>query len=273
VSVTPTAAQTINFGSGDDTLTASGLLATGVTQTIRGGAGDDSLTAGAVITTGNLVLNGEAGSDTINTAALVGAAGPVISTASVNGGADIDFITLDPDTNTGQVLQDVVTTAVATADMDRIVGFTTAVDDVDFNGTLLNGSNSTVVKADDTTLAAAIVEDADATVFYVTTNLAGTAASTLTTLADATTSSTVTTAAAAFEAAFVDAIGDTAITGLDTAVSGTETVLLAYDNGVDSVLMYFTNSDTGTANTITVDEIEIVAVFDATATLAAGDVI
>jgi len=272
VTVTDTTAQTITFGSGNDTLTASGLLATGVTQTINGGAGTDTLTAGIIVTTGNLVLNGGAGVDTINTVAMVGAGGAV-STAVVDGGAGIDFITLDPNTNAGQVLQDVVSTVAATADMDVVVGFTTAVDDVDYNGTLLNGANTTVVKADDTTLAAAIVEDADATVFYVTTNLTGGAATALTNLANATTASSNAALQTAFEDAFVTSIGGTAIAGLDTAVGAGETVLLAYDNGTDSVLMKFTNSDTGTANTITAAELELVAVFDATATLAAGDVI
>ncbi|HAB38305.1 MAG TPA: hypothetical protein DCE52_09990 [Rhodobacteraceae bacterium] len=159
------------------------------------------------------------------------------------------------------------------ADMDVVVGFTTAIDDVDYNGALLNGANSTVVKADDTTLAAAIVEDADATVFYVTTNLAGTASTSLTALANATSASDIPTLQAAFETAFVDAIGSTAITGLDGAIGDGESVLLAYDNGTDSVLMRFTNSDTSAANTITAAELEIVAVFDATATLQAGDVI
>ena len=272
VTVTDTIAQTITFGAGNDTLTASGLLATGVTQTINGGAGTDTLTAGIIITSGNLVLNGGAGVDTINTVAMVGGAAE-ISTAVVDGGAGIDFITLDPNTTASQVLQDVDSTVATSADMDVIVGFTTAIDDVDYNGTLLNGANTTVVKADDATLAAAIVEDADATVFYVTTDLIGSAGTVLTNLANVTTTTSNAALQSTFEAAFVTVIGGTAITGLDTAVGTGETVLLAYDNGTDSVLMKFTNSDTGTANTITAAELELVAVFDATATLAAGDVI
>ena len=269
---TSTTAITVNGGTGVDTLT-SGLLATGVTQTLNGGDGNDVLTAGAIATTGNLVLNGGAGMDVINTAAIV-AANAVTSTAVVNGGAGFDFINIgDTPAAGGTVLQDIVSTVTSSADLDVVDGFATTVDDLDYNGALLNGANTTVVNATGASLAAAVAVDNAATVFFVTDNLTGGAATTLTALAEATIASDVATLATSFESAFVAAIGSTAIAGLDNAVGAGESVLLAFDNGAESVVMRFTNSDTTVANTITAAELEIVAVFDGTATLAAGDII
>jgi hypothetical protein len=266
---TSTTALTVNGGAGVDTVT-SGLLATGVTQTINGGAGDDILTAGVIVTTGNLVLNGDAGSDTINTAAMDGnTTGPVISTAVVNGGAGIDFITLDAVATV--VLADVQSTASLTADGDVVDGFTAAEDDFDYNGTLLNGTNSTVVIGTDTTFATAIANNVAATVFVDSGDLTGTAASTLTTLADSASTEAFTTNAAAFINALIALEGTVA--GLDAAIGTGESVLLVFDNGTDSVALKFTNTDTSTANTMIASELEVVAVFDAGVLAAATDII
>jgi len=267
---TSTTAITVNSGDKADSLT-SGLLATGVTQTINGGGGNDTLTAGQIVTTGNLVLNGDAGSDTINVAAMDGnSSGTVISTFKVNGGEGVDFIVLDAvDT---YVVGDVVSTVEATADADLIDDFDTTEDDIDYNGTLKNGTVTTVDKADDTTLAAAISEDATATVYYVTGNLTGAAATALTNLADDTTSEEFLAAADTFIDAYVAAIGSTAITGLDNAISGTDTVLIVVDNNADTAVLRFQNTDTAVANTITAAELELVAVLDA-GVLVDGDII
>ena len=71
VTVTDTTAQTISFGSGNDTITTG--VVDSSTQTINGGAGNDTMTAGIITTAGVLELNGDAGSDIISVAAMTGA--------------------------------------------------------------------------------------------------------------------------------------------------------------------------------------------------------
>ena len=61
------------------------------------------------------------------------------------------------------------------------------------------------------------------------------------------------------------------ITGLDAAIGATESATIAIDNGTGSVLMRFTNS-TATGNTVTADELDLIAVFT-DAVLAAVDII
>lgn len=100
--------------------------------------------------------------------------------------------------------------------------------------------------------------------------MTGAAASTLTTLADATTVAGITAAAEAFLTALVAFEG--AVVGLDATIGTGETVLFAFDNGTDSVLVKFTNSDTSVANTMTVAELQVVAVVDGTV-LVAADII
>ena len=261
---TSTTAITVTGGTAGDTIT-SGLLATGVTQTLNGGGGNDTLTAGQIVTTGNLVMNGGAGSDTMDIATMDGnATTTAVSTAVLDGGAGVDFITLDA-VNT-VVLANIGSTATLTADGDKIVDFDTGEDDFLYTGTLLNDTTTTAVINLQTTLDAALAADTDATIFLDSGNLVG-ASATLTTLANAATSDAFITAADAFIAQLV--IEEGTITNLDTIIGAGESVLFGFENGVDSVTVRFTNSDTTTANTMVAAELEVIAAFDAAVLVAA----
>ena len=266
VTVTDTSAQTISFGAGDDTLT-TGVVASS-TQTINGGAGDDTITAGIITTAGVLVLNGEAGSDTITVAAMTGLT--TASSATINGGAGFDFITATTLANTNASTI-IASTATAVADADEITNFTTAIDDFDYNGTVLNDTATTITAVSNATLAGGLATDADATVYIVSTDLTGTAATTMTALVAATTVSGIATAYATFEAALVSQLGT--ITGLDSTLGSSESVLVNFDDGTNSVILRVTNTDTSTANTLIGSEIELVAIMVATVDLVVGDFI
>jgi hypothetical protein len=261
---TSTTAITVLGGSGNDTMT-SGLLATGVTQTLNGGAGADTLTAGVIVTTGNLVMNGGAGSDTLNTAAMDGAAGPIVSTAVLDGGSGVDFITLDAvDT---LVLANIGSTVTASADADVVIDFDTTEDDFLYTGALNNDGVTTNVINLSTTLDTALAGDVNATIYIDSGNLTGAANTTLATLANARTVEATTAATTAFIDALCSAEGTIAL--LDNTISGTETVLMAFENGLDTAVVRFTNSDTTVANTMVASEVELVAVFDAAVLVAA----
>ena len=261
---TSTTAITVTGGSGKDVIT-SGQLATGVTQTLNGGDGNDTLTAGQILTTGNLVLNGGAGSDTLNVAAMDGNTTGTVSTAVLDGGAGIDFLVLDAvDT---LVLVNIVSDVISSADADVVDDFDTTEDDFLYGGALLNDAATTVVTSIDTTLDAALAANVDATVFIDSGNLTGAAATTLTTLADASTVEGVTSATTAFINALVALEGT--ITSLDSIIGTGESVLFVFENGTDTAVLRFTNSDTTVADTMTAGELELVAVFDAAVLVAA----
>jgi fibronectin-binding autotransporter adhesin len=262
---TSTTAITVLGGTGNDTMT-SGLLATGVTQTFTGGAGNDTLTAGQIVTTGNLVLNGGAGSDTINVADMDGnTTGTVVSTAVLDGGAGVDFLTLDA-VNT-LVLVNIGSTVTASADADVVVDFDTTEDDFLYTGALNNDGVTTNVVNLSTTLDTALAGDVNATIYIDSGNLTGAANTTLATLANARTVEATTAATTAFIDALCSAEGTIAL--LDNTISGTETVLMAFENGLDTAVVRFTNSDTTVANTMVASEVELVAVFDAAVLVAA----
>jgi len=265
VTVTDTTAQTISFGSGNDTLTASGLVAD-ATQTINGGAGNDTITAGVIADNASFIVNGEAGSDTISVAAMVGTTNA--TTATINGGAGLDFITLDANASNAV---DVVSTASTVADADEVTAFTTAVDDFDYNGTVLNDTATTITAVSNATLAGGIAADGDATVYIVSTALTGAAATDMAALVAESTVAGITTDYATFEASFAAALGTVA--GLDAALTASETVLLNVDDGTNSVIMKVTNTDTTTANTLTAAELDLVAVMVAADDLVTGDFI
>ena len=264
VTVTDTTSQTISFGSGADTLTASGVVATAQTQTVNGGAGNDSITAGNLAAGATFAVNGDAGSDTIT----YNAANTGASVHNVNGGAGIDFITLGQHAST---LDDVISTVAAVADADKVTGFVTTTDDFDYNGTLSNDGVTTAVAVSNATLAGGLAADPNATVFIVSTALTGAAATDMTALVAETTVSGITTDYATFEASLVANLGT--IAGLDSTLSTTESVLLNVDDGTNSVVLRITNTDTSTANTLTVDEVELVAIMVAADDLATGDFI
>jgi hypothetical protein len=269
VTVTGVGASTLNFGSGDDTLTASGVVATAVTQVINGGAGDDTLTAGAIVVDGaGITINGDAGSDTISVAAVTGTALLATTTATVNGGAGFDFITVADVADANHI---VVSTATGVADADEVTGFTTTEHDFDYNGAVSNDAATTITAVSNATFAGGLAADADATVYIVTDNFTGAAATDMAALVAASTVGTIATAYATFEASLLTALGT--ITGLDATLGAAESVLLAVDDGTNSVILRLTNTSTATANTLIGSEVDLVAVMVATPILATTDFI
>ena len=264
VTVTDTTAQTITFGSGNDTIT-TGVVASS-TQTINGGAGNDKMTAGIITTAGVLQLNGDAGSDTITVAAMTGAT--TASSATINGGTGVDFITLDA--NSGNSV-DVVSTATTLTDADKITGFTTTVDDFDYDGALVNDAATTITAVSNATLAGGIAADVDATVYIISTAVTDAAATDMAALVAATTTSAITSTYATFETSLATLLGT--ISGLDAALGTTETVLLNVDDGTNSVILKVTNTDTSTANTLTAAELDLVAIMVGADDLVIGDFI
>ena len=264
VTVTDTTAQTISFGSGNDTIT-TGVVASS-TQTINGGAGNDTMTAGIITTAGVLQLNGDAGSDIITVAAMTGAS--TASSATINGGTGVDFITLDA--NAGNTV-DVVSTATTLADADKITGFTTTVDDFDYDGALVNDTATTITAVSNATLAGGIAADVDATVYIISTAVTDAAATDMAALVAATTASAITSTYATFETSLATLLGT--ISGLDSALGISETILLNVDDGTNSVVLKVTNTDTGTANTLTAAELDLVAIMVDADDLVIGDFI
>jgi len=273
-------AITLIGGSGNDTLTTGATDS--VEQTIRGGAGDDTITIGALkgdaTAHNNYTIEGGSGSDTIDTTAAVGDGGGdgLDAIFSVNGGDGLDFINLDTDADTSH---DIVSTATGVADADEITGFyastaasaTAANDDFDYNGTVKNDSATTITAVSNATLAGGLAADADATVYIVSTALTGAAATTMTALVAESTVAGITADYATFEAALSTALGT--ITGLDNVLTADETVLLNVDDGTNSVILKVTNTDTTTANTLTVDELDLIAVMVAADDLQTTDFI
>jgi hypothetical protein len=236
------------------------------TQIINGGSGNDTISAGVITTAGVLELNGEAGSDIISVAAMTGAA--TASSATINGGTGVDFITLD--SNPGNSV-DVVSTATTLADSDKITGFTTVIDNFDYNGIVLNDTATTITVVSGATLADGIAADSDATVYIVTTPLTDAASADMVTLVTETTVSAITSQYATFEVSLAAALGT--IDGLDTALSASETVLLNIDDGSNSVVLKVTNTDKTTANTLIAAELDLVAIMVGADDLVPGDFI
>lgn len=271
VTVTSTASQTISFGAGNDTLTATGLVAGGAAQVINGGAGNDTLTAGAVASnTASLTLNGDAGSDTISTAAiLVGADGGAFV---VNGGAGIDGIVL----STAAVNERVDSSATTVADADFVTAFLGGADTFKYLGALNNGTKLSGVAAVDSGGAASVTADlsvtlaanANSTVFVITQDVSGQVATDIVALAG---SSIATLAGnfATFKASLLSSLGT--IAGLDSALSSTEAVLLAFDdNAGHEAIVRVTNTDVSTANTLTSAEVDLVGVITNTVGISAA---
>jgi hypothetical protein len=264
VTVTDTTGQTISFGSGNDTITTG--VVDSSTQIINGGAGDDTMTAGIITTAGVLELNGDAGADIISVAAMTGAS--TASTATINGGTGVDFITLDSNPGNSVV---VVSTATTLADADKITGFTTLVDDFDYDGALVNDTATTITAVSSDTLANGIAADVDATVYIISTAVTDAAATDMAALVAATTASAITSTYATFETSLATLLGT--ISGLDAALGTTETVLLNVDDGNNSVVLKVTNTDTSTANTLTAAELDLVAIMVGADDLVIGDFI
>ena len=76
---------------------------------------------------------------------------------------------------------------------------------------------------------------------------------------------------ATFETSLATLLGT--ISGLDAALGTTETVLLNVDDGTNSVVLKVTNTDTSTANTLTAEELDLVAIMVGADDLVIGDFI
>jgi hypothetical protein len=165
----------------------------------------------------------------------------------------------------------IVSTATGIADADKITGFTTAVEDFDYNGTVLNDTASTITAVSNATFAGGLAADADATVYIVETALTGAAATDMAALVAATTVATIATAYATFEASLLTSLGT--ITGLDATLGAAESVLLVVEGAADSVILRLTNTSTATANTLIGSEVDLVAIIVAETDLVAIDFI
>lgn len=272
---TGTGALTLTGGAGDDTLTSGVATAS---QTINGGAGDDTITAGAIVNSADAATifywNGGDGNDTIDVSAVVGSGGASGDDVFnyVDGGAGIDIITLSGDADVGER---VISTATTVADMDIAKAYDSGGDSFDYNGSLNNGSVTAIASADvssATTLSGAITSNADAVVYIQTNDItaSGDAETALDAIIAASNSEVILTQAAAFEAALAVELGT--ITGLDANLGADEYVLISVSDGTDTAVLRVNNYDTSVANTLTADEMELIAVFS-TEELVAGDFI
>jgi hypothetical protein len=156
------------------------------------------------------------------------------------------------------VSTEIQTTATVAANAFEVVTFVSTEDKIDYNGALLNGTNSTVVASSAATFGAAITGNANATVFGVTLAAQNVA---LETAMDAWLAGKTAGTADALEAAAVTALGAQA--NLDANFLAGESVLISLDNdsagvgGNDTAIFRFTNT-TGTGNTIDAGELQLV---------------
>jgi hypothetical protein len=200
-----------------------------------------------------LTLNGTATADTITGSALAD---------NITGGGGLDVLT-------GNAGNDVfVSTAILATDAVNITDFTTAADDFDFNGALLNGTVVTAVAAAGATLAA-VMNIATNTVFVI--NLAANNAA-LTTAVTNYLASKTDANADLVEAAAIVAIG--ADVGLDTDLTALESVLIAVDNnhtdGVGESMVFRLTNTTAAGNVIDAGELTLIGILG-TGDLVVGD--
>ena len=164
-----------------------------------------------------------------------------------------------------------MSTATRLADADKITGFTTAVDDFDYDGALVNDTATTITAVSNATLSGGIAADVDATVYIISTAVTDAAATDMAALVAATTESAIVSTYATFETSLATVLGT--ISGLDVALGISETVLLNVDDGTNSVILKVTNTDTSTANTLTAAELDLVAIMVGADDLVIGDFI
>jgi len=222
-------------------------------------------------TSGNAIrVTGGSGDDTLRTS------GRTTMADIVQGGLGRDTITITSDAGTAEIVT-VISEATKTEDGDIITGFESAEDQFDFNGTLSNGSGSGAVSTAEVTSAATFAAGlaagtgANSTVFLTTTNM--TATQGLTALDACVTGGMTDAEAQAFEDTLIGTGGllAGAIANLDSVLGSSDVVLLEVESAISSAVLRIANTDTSTANTLTNAEIDLVAVFAATATLAAAD--
>lgn len=230
---------------------------------------------GAVDGTATLALSGGAVNDTftvtINDAADTGNDATQLTITTGNG---LDIITSTKTDGTGAAtdVMTVVSSSTTTANADIITGFEDNLDTFDYNGTLQAGASNVTSNA---TLIGGIAADATDAVYIVTTNIANsssnTSGDTFTSLLSAT-ASNVATLYDAFETQLLASNGalNGTITGLDSAVTASESVLISLDNGTGTVVVRLSNT-TASSNTIEAGELELVAIFTDEVLSTVGD--
>jgi hypothetical protein len=190
---------------------------------------------------------------------------------TIDGGSGVDTITGGGglDVLTGSGGSDIfVSTAVLATNAVNITDFTTAADDFDFNGTLLNAAVNTVVVAAGATLTATVTAAVN-TVFVINlaANNAGLTTAVTNYLADKSAAN-----ADLVEAAAVLAIGADA--DLDTDITALESVLIAVDNnhtdGVGESMVFRFANTTAAGNVIDAGELTLIGILGS-GDLVAGD--
>jgi len=230
-------------GQGDDT-----IIGSAATDFLVGGAGNDSLVGSA----GDDSLVGGAGNDTLA------------------GGGGIDAILLN---ETASGVDTVVSEAGGVSDADIVSGFVAGVDRFDYNGALTLIGGITAVAG--TTLVAALAADPTAEVFIVTADVADNGANLQGLYFAAMFPATARSLAADYAGLELWLLASGgglhgAVDGLDAAVAVGEQAPLVLDDGMASVVLRYT-AQTGEADVITADEVELVASFTNTAQMGVAD--
>jgi len=210
-------------------------------------------------------IKGGSGGDTITTS------GVNADTVAGNGGTDVITVTNDGG-STGSVT--VISTTTASADADHVVGFISAEDIFDYNGTLSNGTGAAPTIAATEVASATTFANALATadanndiVFIATTDLTGASETAMDNYVGGPT--------AALASALVDAMVGTggalngAIASLDSVLGASDVVLAQFSTDSDTFIFRIANTDTTTTNTLTAAEVSLVAAFDANDLVAA----
>ncbi|KFB74111.1 MAG: hypothetical protein AW09_000606 [Candidatus Accumulibacter phosphatis] len=275
---TGTTALTVLGSTVADTLT-SGIVAAAATQTLNGNAGNDTINAAAVVTaTAVININGGAGNDTIT-----GPGGAFAILGVIDGGDGMDVINAGASTGVGAAGIVIRSNATTVADADVITNFTSGVEGFRYTGAVANGAVTTINNAAgniqasvagaslNAELASVLALNTSATAYIETTALTGSSLTALNNLATAT-PATLGALYTTFENELVTALAG-AVSGLDTVLSTTDKVLMAFNGGGHTVLVRVTNTDQSVANTLTAAEIDLVGVFNGTALLAAADFI
>jgi Ca2+-binding RTX toxin-like protein len=248
VSGTDVFSQTGTYVSGNLTSVASGNVAYTYAANSTANSANVSTLANLenlIGTSGNDYIVGDAGANTITTAA---------GLDYVTGGLGADvFVSTATAANAGMMVSD----------------FTSATDDIDYNGAVLNAAVSTIVVNAGTTLnGAATTGTNTAFVINLAANNAGLTTAVTTYLGAKTAAN-----ADAVEAAAVTAIGTSA--NLDAEFLTSEQVIVAVDNLVsgtgESTLFRFINS-TAAGHVMNAGELTLIATLGAT-DLVVGDII
>jgi len=253
-----------------ETEVVSGAVAFGANTVIDATDSTDgvSINIGAIVAaTGSsaVSIKGGSGGDTIVTS------GVNADTVEGNGGTDV--ITITQDAATAEIVT-VISTTTASADADHILGFESAEDLFDYNGTLSNGTGAAPTIAATEVASATTFANALATadanndiVFIATTDLTGASETAM--------DNYVAGPTAALASTLVDAMVGTggalngAIASLDSVLGASDVVLAQFSTDSDTFIFRIANTDTTTSNTLTAAEVSLVAAFDANDLVAA----